>query len=132
MILVKTAWIPLLFAILFVPSAGCGGAKTDPVLQQQEQHLKEIQEMYFLVIKEKKDPPTKLADLDNPGFAGIYPGAVQALHKGTYVVVWGITSKDSGTILAYEKDAPTKGGLAVMADGTVRTVTSDQLKAVKK
>jgi hypothetical protein len=54
---------------------------------------------------------------------------VDAHKKGKYVVVWGVSGTEAGKVLAYEKEAPTKGGAAVMADGTVKTMTADELKA---
>jgi hypothetical protein len=73
-----------------------------------------------------------MSDLASRQYEGIYPGAVHSLKQGKYVVVWGVKDKDSGTVLAYEKDAPTKGGAVLMADGTVREMTADELKAAKK
>ncbi len=88
--------------------------------------------MYAHFIKSQQKAPSQLSDLAKRQYEGIYPGAVAALKQGKYVVVWGVNSKDSGTVLAYEKDAPTKGGAVLMADGTVKDMTADELNAAKK
>ena len=38
----------------------------------------------------------------------------------------------SNVVLAYVKDAPTKGGLVLMADGSVRKMTADEFKKATK
>ena len=129
----RSIGMALLFVVALTLGAGCkGGGKADPQVQAQEQQLKDIQEMYFLFVKEHNKPPTQMPDLANKQFEGIYPATVQALEKGKYEVIWGINSKDGGTLLAYEKAAAATEGLGVMADGSVRKVTADQVKAAKK
>ena len=43
-----------------------------------------------------------------------------------------MTEGTSNTILAYEKDVPTKGGLALFGDGSVRKLTADEFKKAPK
>jgi hypothetical protein len=38
----------------------------------------------------------------------------------------------SNTVLAYVKEAPTKGGLVLMADGSVKKMTADEFKKAPK
>ena len=56
------------------------------------------------------------------------------------MVIWGILSADLVRkdkvrgrlpIVAYEKDAPTKGGSVALADGNVYKVTADEFKSLK-
>jgi hypothetical protein len=85
--------------------------------------------MYQLFVKRNQKPPQQLSDLTSKEFAEVNPSAVRGLKDGKYVVVLNVTAKDSGTLLAYEKAAPTQGGAVLMADGTVREMTADALKA---
>jgi len=43
-----------------------------------------------------------------------------------------MTEGTSNTILAYEKDVPSKGGLVLLGDGSVRKVTADEFKKAPK
>jgi len=43
-----------------------------------------------------------------------------------------MTEGTSNTILAYEKDAPTKGGVCLYGDGSVRKLTADEFKKATK
>ena len=95
MVLLQKAW-PLVVVVGVLLAAGCG--KSDPVIQQNEAQLKEIHEMYQLFLKSQQKPPTQLSDLANKQNEGIYPGAVNSLKQGKYVVVWGVNAKDSGTL----------------------------------
>jgi hypothetical protein len=131
MSLPKKAGALLLFTVLSVLAVGCGGGP--PAAPPTKNIvLGQIHDMYSHYIKSQQKAPSKLSDLANKRYEGISPTAVAALKKGEYVVVWGVNSKDSGTVLAYEKDAPTKGGPVLMADGTVKEMTADELKAAKK
>jgi hypothetical protein len=97
----------------------------------QDAELKEIYECYQHHIKSEQKPPAKQADLVKRQYEGIYPNALDAVKKGKYIVIWSVADKGSGTVLAYEKDAPTQGGRVLMADGSVRTMSADEFKAAK-
>jgi hypothetical protein len=127
MSLTKKAGCLLVLALVPVLVSGCG--KKDPQVQQQNSQLKDIYEMHKQFVKNEGKPPGALADLANPQNAPLYPGTAQALKDGKYVVVWGVSAKDSGTVLAYEKDAPHNGGSVLMADGSIKTMSAEDLKA---
>ena len=62
---------------------------------------------------------------------------VGALKDGSYVFLFGVHIKDmvkgtSNTVLAYEKDVPTQGGVVLRADGTVKEMTVDEFQAAPK
>ena len=80
-------------------------------------------------------PPAKAEDL-----APLYENdkkITAALKDGTIVVFWNSSFKNmpagtSNTVLGYEKDAKDKGGLVLMADGSVRTMTAKEFNAATK
>jgi hypothetical protein len=132
MALAKIAWTWPLFALLPVLAVGCGGSSAPAPRPRQDIELQQIYDMYkhFMKSHEQK-PPRQLSDIANKQYEGISPTAVQALKQERYLVVWGvdISTNDSTKVLAYEKDAPTKGGKVLMADGTVQEMSADQLQA---
>jgi hypothetical protein len=131
MSLEKMAWTWLLVVALPVLAVGCRGNAL-PSGSPQARDLKEIHEMYKHFVKSQQKPPHQLSDLAKKDYEGIYPTTVQALKQGKFLVVWDVQGTDSGTVLAYDKDAPTKGGAVLMADGTVREMTAEEFKAAKK
>jgi hypothetical protein len=128
MSLAKMAWTGLLVATLSVLAVGCRG-KTAPSGSPQAIELKQFHAMYQHFVKSEQKPPRQLSDLAKKQYEGIYPVAVRSLQQGKYVVVWNVQGKEAGAVLAYEKDAPTQGGAVLMADGTVRIWSADELKA---
>jgi hypothetical protein len=120
-----------LLALAAVLAFGCGG-KSGPSLPAEQIQLKEINEMYWHFVRSHSKPPAKLADLATRRYEGNFSGAVDSLKKGKYLVVWGVKDKDAGTVLAYEKDVPARGGPVLMADGTIREMTAEEFRAAKK
>jgi hypothetical protein len=58
---------------------------------------------------------------------------IDALKGGDYVFLYGVTllqmtEGSSNTVLAYEKDVPTKGGFVAYGDGSVKKLTADDFK----
>lgn len=81
--------------------------------------------------------PTKAEDLDP--YIGENRDVARALKEGKIVFLWGASMKDimkagstSDTVLAYEKDVPTQGGLVLLADASVRKMSADEFKTAKK
>ena len=124
-------FLRILFAVLLASVAGCA-ATTDTPLPKNQDDLKQIHEIYQHFVKSQEKPPGEVSDLTQRQYERIHPGTVKALQDGKYLVVFGITAKDAGTVLAYEKDAPVQGGTVIMADGSVKTVTADEFKAAKR
>lgn len=125
---------PLFLFALIMPFIGCGKTSSeDPELNPQKLDLTGIHELYASFMKVRQQPPQKSADLDTNENEIGYGGAVMALRSNNYVVVWGInTDSQPDAVVAYEKNAATAGGWAVLANGTVKQVTADEIKAVKK
>ena len=92
--------------------------------------LKEILLAYHnYLTKNKGAAPAKAADLA----PFLEKRALGRLENKSVVFVYGVTLKDmrqgtSNTILAYEKDAPEKGGLVAYGDGSVKKLTADDFK----
>jgi hypothetical protein len=121
----------LLFA--FVCQAGCGGTKIGPVADPAEANKKsELAQIHELLVtyakSHQQQPPKTLADLQK--FEKINPLGIRALKDQSIILLYGLAS-DGGpsTILAYEKDADKNGGLALMANGAVKKVSADEVKA---
>jgi hypothetical protein len=127
--------LTLLLSVLFASVAsGCKGStvEKDPVQQRNKSELTEIYTLYQDFAKRQQHPPKQLSDFNKRDFQELYPIGIQALQKGDFVAVWGISGRDSGTVLAYQKDVPNQGGPVIMADGTYKTLTADEFKAAKK
>jgi hypothetical protein len=65
------------------------------------------------------------------------PNLYQALEDGRYVMIWNTSSAlmaegPSRTILAYEKDAPTKGGVVLLGDGSVKNMTLKEFQSAPR
>jgi hypothetical protein len=127
-LLKKPAFLLLFAGIVF--SAGCGkkGPMSDAELQKNE--LNDIYECYTEYIKNNKRPPQQLSELRK--YEVMHGLAWRALSSGKFVGVWGLSSKDSGTVLAYAKDAQTQGGAVLMADGSIKNMSADEAQAAIK
>jgi hypothetical protein len=95
-----------------------------------ENDLKEILLAYHTYLdKNKGSAPSKAADLGPL----LEKRALARLENKSVAFVYDVTLKDmsqgsSNTILAYEKDAPEKGGMAAYGDGSVKKLTADEFK----
>jgi hypothetical protein len=124
----KMAWTGPVVLILCVLAVGCGGS-TVPSSSPQGNKLNDIHDMYTHYVRSHQKPPHQLSDLANKQYEGISPRAVEDLQKGKIIVVFDIQGNDAGTVMAYVKDAPTKGGAVLMANGTVRQMTAEEFKS---
>jgi hypothetical protein len=59
------------------------------------------------------------------------PQVYQAIRDGAYVVSWGVPHSTEA-IVAYERDAPSKGGVVLTGDGSVRVLSADAFQAAAK
>lgn len=76
-------------------------------------------------------PPQKAEDL--VPYLDKNEKLINALKTGDYVFLYGVgllqmTQGTSNTVLAYEKDTPTKGGFVAYGDGSVKKLTADDFK----
>ncbi len=123
--------------------AGCGSNKSAgvPAVPMSTLALNEVGEMYRSYEVQNKKAPTKAQDF--MGFRAAFPNGCQSLNSGAVVAQWGVMLSDlseggggggdSGDeVLAYEKDAPEKGGQVLMKNRTVKTMTAQQFKAAPR
>jgi hypothetical protein len=106
----------------------------DPEAVRRNSELAEIYEIYMQFVKANQRAPKQFADLNKKQFQGMFPVALKALQDGDYVAVWGVEldKASSGKVLAYEKGAPENGGVVLIADGTVKTMTASELQGSLK
>jgi hypothetical protein len=91
--------------------------------------LGEVFEMYQGYTLQNKKPPTQLADLKT--FQVPYPRGYSETAAGRVVVRFGTPLDPAGQVLAYQKDGPQEG-LVLYNDGTIKSMTADELKAALK
>src|SRR5437899_3979202 len=103
MSLMKNAWVLLVVASLSGLPVGCGGS--NPKVEPQQAELSDIYDIYQHFVKSRQKAPTQMSDLTQKQYEGTSPGAVNSLKQGKYVVIFGVSGKDSSTVIAYEKDA---------------------------
>jgi hypothetical protein len=93
--------------------------------------LKQIGLAYYNCIDATNKPPAKAKDLA-PYFEND-KRILALLEKEDIVFFYNVgiaqmTAGTSNTILAFEKDVPTKGGLVLMGDGSVKKVSAVEFK----
>jgi len=121
------------FCMALTFSCGCGDGKstvaTGPSASDDANDLAEMLKEYFEL---RKKAPNSLADLSDG--AATHPVGHSAVQNESYVVYWRVplSTTDASTVLAYPKDAATKGGLIVMLNGTVKAMTAEEFKAAPK
>jgi hypothetical protein len=121
--------------------AGCSGKKdkdgdpgspTPGADVKRKAQMRDIGLAYHEYFADSNKAPKKAGDLD-PYLKG---GDANALLKsGDVVFIWDVTPLDMGntggsgnTIVAYEKDAPTKGGVVLFGDGAVKHLSAEEFK----
>ncbi len=113
---------------------GCGGKKEfvgDAAEASKRSRLAEIHDLVFTYAKSHKQPPKKISDLQP--LEKVNPAGLRALKDKTIILIYGVSpDEDSDSILAYEANADKDGGLALLANGDVKKVSADQVKAAAK
>jgi hypothetical protein len=112
--------------------SGCGqkAVPTDPEQSKRQTALKQIWDVYTSYVETKQRPPAGLADVK--GYGTVFSEGLRAVREGRVVVNWGVadpTGAAAKQILAYDKDAPTQGGLVVFGDGTIKEVTPEEFRS---
>jgi hypothetical protein len=108
-----------------------GLGKTFPVVGRTVAlaHLTTIAQLYgFYRDAHGGASPKKLEDLKD-----LDAQTVRAVKEGEYVVVWDAPRNAlQNTVIAYEKDAPTQGGVVANLGGTATSMTPEEFKAAPK
>jgi len=124
----------LLLLLPLVWGCGKGGQPLagSPEEQARQEELTDFYEMYEYHVKNTGGPPKQPSDLLTKENEIAHPAGYRALKSETVGVVWGVDPKDSGKVLAYEKASLDKGGAVLMADGKVKKMSADDLRAAVK
>jgi hypothetical protein len=120
--------------ILALPGTGCksdsptNGLPTGPTADQA---LTDLGSLLKNLAEEKKRPPAKAAEMDQ--YEPIAMSAARGLAANQIVYVWGARySPGSKAIVAYEANAESAGGRVLLQDGTVQSMSADELRATPK
>lgn len=126
----RTAVSVVLAAGLF--SIGCSrSSPTTLPAKLAESGLGELAKVYEYLAAQNLPPPRKVTDLDE--HEANLPTSYAKIVSGEYVVIWGVGQvKGSTAVLAYEKDAATKGGEVLIQDGTIKTMTAAEFQSARK
>ena len=123
-------------ALLATACIGCGGSGRSAGEAESIEQLSIAQVGQILRIYQKgqKPPPHGIRDL-LPLENG-YPAAIKSIRDKEVLLYWGVGFTDAsdaaGTVLAYQKDVPEKGGEALMQDGTAKILTAEEFQAAAK
>ncbi len=131
----KTVPSRLLMATALLWFIGCGGKpgfEGDAAEATKRSQLAEIHDLVFSYAKKhNQQGPKKLADLTP--YEKINPSGVRALKDKSITLVYGVApDEDSNAVLAYETAAEKDGGLVLLANGTVKKMSADQVKSASK
>lgn len=120
-----------LTALIGLTGCGGGGVKQAPLDEVRRTDLTELGDLLKTLAAEGKRPPAKPADLAE--LEPFMPTAAASLRSGEIVYLWGSGHAAGGTaVVAHEKKAPTDGGLVLLQDGSIKTLTADEFKAAPK
>jgi hypothetical protein len=123
----------LLSATVFL-LVGCGFRSAAQRMKRSNQ-LKLIGLAYHDYYDSFAKGPSGPEDLKNYMEGG--NDAHQALVNGDFVVIWNVRIPEmvggtGSTVLGYEKDVPSKGGLVLMGDASVQQMSADEFKNAPK
>lgn len=112
---------------------GLGSVSSSKQARNTEKDLENLGVLYgAYCLRNGRRTPARIGDLAGLAHeqAELLP-AYLALQAGQYVVRWGIQPLDNdGKILAYEKDALTKGGYVLVDMGVVRRFTAQEINLI--
>jgi hypothetical protein len=130
---IRRTMIVLAASVLLL--SGCG-IQQAAARQKQRNLLTQIGLAYHNCNDALGHGPVDLAELKKSG--ELPADAAQALQNGDVVLIWevripsGMPQGAPVTVLGYEKDVPTKGGLVLMGDASVVQQTAAEYEAAPK
>ncbi|MHB1422312.1 MAG: hypothetical protein ACYC3I_03760 [Gemmataceae bacterium] len=87
--------------------------------------------LYYKDYENGQKSPSCVEDL--PELRRDMSSVYKAIQEGVYIVYWNAPVNAGGqTILAYVPDAPIKGGVVLLMDGSVANMTPEQFQAAPK
>jgi hypothetical protein len=132
--------VALVLAVMTLPATGCGRIQNAADRAKKSNDLKQLGLMYHNYMDERRKGPASADDLMTMASDPVTKAVVQMVKDGKYVLIWGTTINEmqknpqgsTGTVLGYEATAPTSGGLVLMGDGSVQTMTAAAFAAAPK
>ena len=143
--LLLSTTVPLFAMGCLLSSAGCGGS--DPVIPTEEvmsqTAIADVGEALRAFQANNGEPPKTAAELVGAqGMDMLAPIGMKAISDDEVVVFWGTTLPDTmevalteegqDTVLAYESQVPESGGLVLMVDRSVKSMTAEEFQAAPK
>jgi hypothetical protein len=130
--------VVVLVGVVLVLLLACGSVRNAADRAKRSNRLKAVGLAYINYCDDNRgEGPAGPADLQK--YVSEFPEVSQALQNGDIVVYWNIRvpadllqQGTSNTVLAYEKDVPAKGGMVLMADGSVREMTAQEFQTAPK
>ena len=120
--------------LLLVVVPACGGPAGPAAGTSGPIESSQLDEVYSLVkqhLDARKSLPKGPSDLR--GWSEGFPTGYFAVQSGRVVVNWATPPSETGeAVLAYEKDAPTAGGLVILQNRTVKQMTAAEFQAAPK
>jgi hypothetical protein len=129
----------VVLAILLALGAapGCGrstGSQGGLEGTSEFQGMQNLGVMYRVMSDELKRPPKRIEELRRA--EAQVPGGFSSLGEPNVAIYFGAAMSDTPdakeTVLAYDRLVPRQGGVVLMCDGSVRTMTPDEFRAAKK
>lgn len=123
-------------ALLVIAPLACGGAPKGGDMGQAPAELREVNELLRQAGSATNKAPAKISDLER--FKDNFVLGHGALKAGKVVVFWGTPFAGEGDVgkneapLAYEKEVPTAGGYMLFSAGSIKKISPDEFKALKK
>ncbi len=123
-----------LFLTVLLTAIGCGGKPPMGTEPTRNDTAEDVARMLKTFAEEKNRPPAGLGDL--AGMDGPHPLGYPAVARGEYVLFYKVplaTGPEAAkTVLGYHKDAPTQGGLVIMQDGSLQTLSTAEFQSARK
>ena len=130
-------WIQVLFLVLLPALVASGSCSSRTPEGQRVAHGRELQWIWDMYHGGKRNAgrvPKSLDDFNQ--YQMLHPEAYQAVKSGQVVVIYGLDlahlESPEQRILAYEKKAPQQGGSVLMADGSIKTMSAEQVQGALK